>query len=83
MAYLQPGICSVLDFGIVPNKSDHTTSENNAAASESTIDAAQAYCASSPPGGVAIRRKACETRSACGVGVLVAAEIFLAIQFVQ
>jgi Right handed beta helix region len=51
MMYSQPGIFNVLDYGMVPNKSDALTAENNALALQATIDAAQAYCAGGPPNG--------------------------------
>jgi Right handed beta helix region len=47
--YSQPGIFNVLDYGMVPNKSDALTAENNALALQATIDAAQAFC-NSPSG---------------------------------
>ena len=49
MMYLQRGIFNVLDYGMVPNKFDAVTAENNALALQATIDASLAFC-NLPPG---------------------------------
>jgi hypothetical protein len=55
MLYSQPGIFNVLDdWGAGPMKANDNSSsraKKNALALQATINAAQAYCASSPPGG--------------------------------
>jgi hypothetical protein len=56
MLYSQPGVFNVLDDwgagdGMKANDSSSSRAKKNAEALQATIDAAQAYCASSPPGG--------------------------------